>query len=372
MKNMFLIVAMICSCVLMSQNTPSLHITDNEVTIKDTKGNTWLINDLGISKNGVLVIGDEEMYDVDAAGDLQDEIEDLEDEILEGELTESDYADLMEELSELEGELAELEAFSMDSEAEIDSTTISVGEWKITITEKGDGSDDVDFSIGQAGEEVEPIEDEDHYVDNFDTEWFLLSLGYNTFLNPDMKLEVAPPYEALGDLNFWGSMDVNLDLFKSRVSFGNGFVNFNYGLAFEWHHYRFDRNFTILPDVDSLTLVEETLEYDKNKFNTTHLTVPLSLGFETKPWDTDESFRMGFGYNPGLRIKCKTKHKIDGNSDIEKDQFNVNDFRQEVNTTIGYGKFNVYASYDLTPLFKEGEGPELYPVAVGIIIRRGF
>lgn len=367
---MFLILMLVCSTLLPAQTSPNIQISEDEVTITDAKGNTWLINDAGISKNGSLIISEDEMYDVDAAGDLQDEINDLQEEIEMGNVTDDDYADLLDEIQDLEEELEALEHYSMRTDTTKDSTTISVGEWKITIKEKGDGSDDVDFSMGK--DDFEPIEEDDHYVDNFQTEWMLLSAGYNTFLNSDMKVGVPAPYEALGDLHFWGSLDLNLDLFKSRVSFGQGYVNFNYGLGLEWHHYRFDRDFTILPDADSLTLVTETLNYDKNKFNTTHLTVPLSLGFETKPWDTDESFRIAFGYSPGLLIKTKTKHKIDGNSDIEKDQFNVNDFRHEVNTTIGYGDFNVYASYDLTPLFKQGEGPEIYPVSIGVIIRRGF
>jgi hypothetical protein len=369
MKQFVTVLAIIWNTALHAQTQPSIVIDDEKVMINDGKGSVWLIDDNGISKNGVLLLRADEMYGVDAADDLQDEIEDLKEEIAVGDLHDGDYSGMLEELAELEEELNHLENYTMRKDSIRDSTTISVGEWKITIKEDSDGGDDVDFSMGK---DVDLIEEEDRDIDNFITEWFLLSAGYNTFVNADYKFEVPAPYEPLGDLHFWGSLDLNLDIFKSRVNFGQGFVNFNYGLGLEWHHYRFDQDFSIVPDIDSVLLVTESLQYDKNKFNTTHVTLPLSLGFETKPWNTDESFRIAFGYSPGLRIKTKTKHKIDGNSDVVKDQFNVNEFRQEINATIGYGDFNVYASYDITPLFQEGTGPELYPVSIGIIITRGF
>lgn len=370
MKKILIVIAFLYSGLLMAQTGPSITIDNNTVTIKDEKGNTWIINDNGIIKNGVDLVQGSQMETLDEVADLQDELSDLQETLSERTLSEDDYADLQDELDDLEDALSDLQT-TMNTDTLPDTASIQIGKWTIVVKEKPDGSNDVDFSMDK-NESIEPIEEDDHDVDGFDTEWGLLSIGYNNYLNADNSTEIPEPYSALEDLHFWGSTDVNFELFKSRISFGKGFINLNYGVGLEWHHYRFDQNFTILPDMDTLTLETETLDYDKNKFNTTHLTLPLSLGFETKPWDTDNSFHMEFGYDPGLRIKGKTKHKIDGNSDTEKDAFNLNQFRQEVNVMIGYGKFNLYASYDLTPMFKEGEGPELHPVSVGIIVRRGF
>jgi hypothetical protein len=33
---------------------------------------------------------------------------------------------------------------------------------------------------------------------------------------------------------------------------------------------------------------------------------------------------------------------------------------------MGYGNFGIYADYHMKPLFKENEGPELYPFSVGV------
>jgi len=348
---------------------PSITVEGEKVTIRTETGEEFIIDEYGVRKNGVMIAGDSE--------GLREEMEDLREEIAE--LREeaeaitpgSDgFEELMEDLAELEEELAELspEAFYPDT-LPGDSTSVTIGKWRLIVKETGDDADDVDVSIGK----VEEIEVDDHYVDPFQTEWWLFDMGYNTLLNDEYANDIPAPYDKLEQQQLWGSFDVNLHLFRSRVSMAKGFLNFNYGLSMEWHHFRFDDNFRILPDTNMVVIVnEETINFEKNKFNTTHVAIPLSIGFETKPWDTDHSFRMQFGYSPGLMLRGKTKYKYDGEKEIEKDDFNLSQFRNELNYTIGYGDFNVYASYDLNSMFREDRGPSLHPFSVGLIIRRGF
>ncbi|MEZ5013409.1 MAG: outer membrane beta-barrel protein [Chitinophagales bacterium] len=346
---------------------PSVHVNGETVTITNAKGDVFVIDEYGIRKNGVLIVGD--TWDARAdAEDLREDIEQLREESGSIDPDSEEYADLMESIADLEAELNAL-AFIAPDTLPSDSATVTVGKWRLVVKENGEDDDDVDVSIARVPK-VEEIDD--HYVDVFDTKWFLFDMGYNTFLNADHKVQVDPPYQDLEDLHGWGSFDVNLHIFRSRVNMAKGYINFNYGLSMEWHHFRFDRDFTILKNQDTLTLNTETIDYDKNKFNTTHLSVPVLLGFETKPWDTDNSFRMQFGYDPGLMLRGKTKHKVDGKKDVDKDDFNLAQFRQEVDFIIGYGDFNLYASYDLNSMFADGEGPELHPFSVGLVIRRGF
>lgn len=348
---------------------PTIKIEEDKVTIITPEGNVYIINDESITKNGVVL--DPESSDLrEEMEDIQDELADIRAENITLTMDSEEYADLLEDLEELEGELGFLgSTMTQIDTLPGDSTSITIGNWRLIVHEEGEDDEDVDVSFGRVPE-VEEIDD--HYVDVFDTEWWLFDMGYNTFLNSDYKVQVDEPYAEMEDLHGWGSFDVNLHVFRSRVNIAKGYLNFNYGLSFEWHHFRFDNNFSILPDVDTFTINTETLEYEKNKFNTTHLAVPLLIGFETKPWDTENSFRMQFGYSPALMLRGKTKLKYNGQKDIEKDDFNLAQFRHEVNYIIGYGDFNLYASYDLTSMFAEGEGPELHPFSVGLVIRRGF
>ncbi len=348
---------------------PTIKIEEDKVTIVTPEGNVYIINDEIITKNGVII--DPESSDLrEEMEDIQDELADIRAENITLTMDSEEYADLLEDLEELEGELGFLgSTMTQIDTLPGDSTSITIGNWRLIVHEEGEDDEDVDVSFGKVPE-VEEIDD--HYVDVFDTEWWLFDMGYNTFLNSDYKVQVDEPYAEMEDLHGWGSFDVNLHVFRSRVNMAKGYLNFNYGLSFEWHHFRFDNNFSILPDVDTFTINTETLDYEKNKFNTTHLAVPLLIGFETKPWDTENSFRMQFGYSPALMLRGKTKLKYDGQKDIEKDDFNLAQFRHEVNYIIGYGDFNLYASYDLNSMFAEGEGPDLHPFSVGLVIRRGF
>lgn len=348
---------------------PVIKIEENKITIISPSGDEYIINEDNIMKNGVVLDADSEAFrsEMDAIGK---QLEALKLEDLNLTINNEDYAELMADLDELDAEMEALDNSGIQIDTlPGDSTSITIGNWRLIVAEDGEDAEDVDVSFGKVPE-VEEIDDRD--VDVFDTEWWLFDMGYNTFLNSEYKAQIDEPYTAMEDLHGWGSFDVNLHMFRSRVNIAKGYLNFNYGLSFEWHHFRFDNNFSIMPDVDTFTINTETIEYEKNKFNTTHLTLPVLIGFETKPWDTEHSFRMQFGYSPGLMLRGKTKLKYDGQKDIEKDDFNLAQFRHEVNYIIGYGDFNLYASYDVNSMFAEGEGPDLHPFSVGLVIRKGF
>ena len=348
---------------------PTITIDENKITIVSETGDVYEINEENILKNGVVmdVESDEFRSDLD---EVTKQMGNLSSGDVTVKMSSDEVDELMADLKELEGELGYLgSAVTEIDTLPGDSTSITIGNWRLIVAEEGEDDEEVDVTFGKVPE-VDEVDNRD--VDVFDTKWWLFDMGYNTFLNSDYKVQVDEPYTAMEDLHGWGSFDVNLHMFRSRVNIANGYLNFNYGLSFEWHHFRFDNNFSIMPDVDTFTINLETIEYEKNKFNTTHLALPLLIGFETKPWDTENSFRMQFGYSPALMLRGKTKLKYDGQKDIEKDDFNLAQFRHEVNYIIGYGDFNVYASYDLNSMFAEGEGPDLHPFSIGLVINKGF
>ncbi len=346
----------------------TVHIEEESVTITTAGGDVYIIDDYGVRRNGVMIAGDTEGL-VEEIDELQEEIDQLNMRTSNLDPNSEEYEELMDELDDLEEELADMNAdmFYPDT-IPGDSTALTVGNWRLIVKETGEDAESVDIDIDRITEEVD-----DRYVDPFETYWWLFDMGYNMYLNENNEYDVPAPYEQLEEQQFWGSFDVNLHVFRSRVNIAKGYLNFNYGLSLEWHHFRYDDNFRIMPDTNMLVIVnEETIDFEKNKFNTMHVAAPLLIGFETKPWDTENSFRMQFGYSPGFMLRGKTKYKYDGEKEIEKDDFNLSPIRHEVNYIIGYGDFNLYASYDLNPMFETNKGPELHPFSVGIVLRKGF
>jgi len=348
--------------------TATINVDGEIVTITTGEGDVFIIDEFGVRRNGVMIAGDSEGLREEIE-ELQDEIDGIREKTADMTPGSDDYEDLMDELDDLEEELEDLNAENFYPDTlPGDSTAVTIGQWRLIVKETGEDADDVDVTIDRITEEID-----ERYVDPFETEWWLFDMGYNMYLNKDYQYDVPVPFAQMEEQQFWGSFDVNLHMFRSRVNVAQGYLNFNYGLSLEWHHFRYDDDFRILPDTNTLVIVdEETIDFDKNKFNTMHLALPVLIGFETKPWDTENSFRMQFGYSPGFLLRGKTKYKYDGEKEIEKDDFNLAPFRHEVHYVIGYGDFNVYASYDLNSMFENDKGPELHPFSVGLIIRKGF
>jgi hypothetical protein len=101
-----------------------------------------------------------------------------------------------------------------------------------------------------------------------------------------------------------------------------------------------------------------------------NMPIELLPKFLDLPIDSDNdinSFHLSAGVVGGLRIGTHTKTVYNGNNkNKEREAFYLNSFRGDALVTIGWGKLNLYASYSLVPLFKDGKGPELYPFNVGL------
>ena len=68
------------------------------------------------------------------------------------------------------------------------------------------------------------------------------------------------------------------------------------------------------------------------------------------------------------RSHTKQVYFIDGKKQKDKDfqDFHLHPFRYDATARIGWGRLNLFASYALNSMFKEGKGPELTPFALGI------
>jgi hypothetical protein len=73
----------------------------------------------------------------------------------------------------------------------------------------------------------------------------------------------------------------------------------------------------------------------------------------------------------GWRIGSHSKNVYDdGNKEKEKnkDDFHMNPFKYQAIARIGWGVINLWGTYSLNTLFKDNEGPEVYPYSIGITL----
>lgn len=112
--------------------------------------------------------------------------------------------------------------------------------------------------------------------------------------------------------------------------------------------------------------------YKRYKLTTTHLEMPLELRFFGNNKNRNRGFKASIGTNVGLFMGGHTKGVSGKGGSKFSDKVNTKRFVEQWSFSptmrIGYGNISLYGSYSLTPLFKEGAGPQVAPYSIGICI----
>jgi hypothetical protein len=238
--------------------------------------------------------------------------------------------------------------------AKTDTTHLSFGDANVLIVR----SDSTVIKRKEKAERSKPI-------------WRGLELGFNNYLNDDMKIEAPAGYEYL-ELNTGKSIVVGLNVFQQNIRLGKSNFWFFTGLGVTWNNYRFDKNVLLNTSTGELTGrfdTTSTRDYSKSKLTTTYLTAPLMFEFFSDR-KIKKAFHLGLGAMVGYRIGSHAKQKYvqDGNTEKSKqyDDFYLNAFRYGARVAIGYRNWNVFADYSISEMFRNNKGPVLNPVSIGI------
>lgn len=185
---------------------------------------------------------------------------------------------------------------------------------------------------------------------------FTVELGVNTALDKPAKF----------DLGFWGSRSVNIyyqydiRILKSRLSFVPG-------IGFSLERFKFKNNNTLsyAATGDSISMVTGAEigipGIKKSSLVANYIEIPLELKYSTRPDDPGRSFKASIGGRIGWMYDAftKVKYREDGETKKFKDNqnYNLTRIRYGVYAKIGVGNVSMFGYYNLTPMFKTGEGP---------------
>lgn len=123
--------------------------------------------------------------------------------------------------------------------------------------------------------------------------------------------------------------------------------------------------------------VSDTSHFKRYKLSTNFLEVPVELRYRFNPDNEKKSVKIAVGAKVGMLLNAHTKGKIlqsSSNQTIgdytvkESSKQFFNKQRLSVMGRIGYGALSVFASYSVTPLFKEGLGPAVRPLSIGLTL----
>ena len=252
-----------------------------------------------------------------------------------------------------------------------DTVTINVGRKGLKIIESDDGTsidlinlDDFDEDEGKNKKSGK----------SFNGHWKGLEIGMNNYLTSDYSLTLPAESQFL-ELNTGKSWCINLNMLQYDIGFGTDKIGLVTGMGLEFNNYRFDGENSIMKDPVTNEIIPldygATRHIEKTKLATTYLSVPMLLEFQI-PVSGYKKIHISGGVIGGMKIGSHTKVLYKEDSSKQKDKisndFNLSPLRYGLTARIGYRALKIFATYNLTPMFETGQGPELYPVSIGFIL----
>lgn len=272
--------------------------------------------------------------------------------------------------------MAQVNFAQASSETVADTTEIKVGKKVISIV-KGGEEDERDIKITNAKTQPWPEHNDDEDEDtgrekdkkrkrkNVDVDFLNLDLGMN-FLTHDMDFNLPAEMSVL-DTKPLNSTHFGMHFLRTRLNLIKHHVNLVTAITLDNNRYAFRENIVLQPNMDTLTIVQDTINYRKNKLISWYGQIPLLLNFQTSPGNAKKNFHLSVGGYAGLLISAKTKRKSEEGGKINKsDDYNLNRFRYGATARIGYRNVELYCNYNLSSMFVEDQGPEIMPVTFGI------
>ncbi len=247
-----------------------------------------------------------------------------------------------------------------------DSVKIRVGRKTMVVTEGKHGAK-VDF---------DQLDDQGFkkwtgHAPKFKGHWSYLEMGVNTFANVDYAGYTIPGTSSYRgsnylDINHNKSLEVNINLLKYSIGLQKNHrdIGLVTGLGLNFNDYRFSNPFTIRNQdgyIVPIPISDPNLQ--KSKLSTGYLTVPLLLEFHVP---NGSGLWISMGVIGGLKMGSHTKVEINGTKNKDHNDFNISPFRGGSTVRLGYKGFNIYGTYYFTPFFKDGRGPVMDPITIGI------
>ncbi|MCK9167239.1 MAG: DUF2807 domain-containing protein [Bacteroidales bacterium] len=258
------------------------------------------------------------------------------------------------------------------SSGEDESVSIHIGDIEVDV------KDGESTRVRVGGKEV--IVDEDGNVDvnkinktRFDGHWGGLHLGINGFLTSDNKFAV-PEGAGFLEPKYQRSWQFNLNLWEQNINLVKNKFGLTTGVGFQWNNYFFKNNVFLHGDSSMIYGTYENIahrSYEKSKLVVSYLSIPLLMEYQTNKYSRLDSFHATAGMVMGIQLRAHTKNVYSDNGTNKVkgwEDYNLSPFRFDAYGALGWGKVNLFASYAINTLFAENQGPEVYPITVGITL----
>lgn len=146
------------------------------------------------------------------------------------------------------------------------------------------------------------------------------------------------------------------------------------GLGFKVQQYNADRNYAFVEQEDVTVQLrpEENRLYSKSRLVNWYMHLPIMVEYQKKI-SPRSNFFVQAGVELGLKLSSKSSvvYRDDSNKRTKEKMgrgMNVNPLTADAKVEVGFNGVALYARYGLIELFRKNRGPEVIPVAAGLIV----
>jgi len=194
-------------------------------------------------------------------------------------------------------------------------------------------------------------------------DFVLLQFGYTNWLNkPDSINTKTFAY------TFSGYLCYDFPIKKSKLSFAAG-------LGISTTTVYLNSQQIIVTDTPTAAVAHfrpDSSHYKRYKFNTTYIQSPFELRYFSNTVNRNKGFKAAAGLQIGTLLGAHTKGLTSVDGTNVKDKVDTKRFVTPWNfaatARVGWGNFAIFASYNLTNVFKQNDGPPITPASVGIAL----
>lgn len=220
---------------------------------------------------------------------------------------------------------------------------------------------------------IQDLQNEDFRNNEFEGHWSGVELGINGFANRGYSMYPESEQHFLdNDLVRSNILNLNILQYSKGIQQIRNNIGLVTGLGLSFQSYHLNNNTTI--SVDESGKVHPSMLYfdssQKSKLSLFYLEVPLLLEFQVPISHFSNRLYFSAGLTGSKRLETHTKVKYRKNGKKEKlkspGDYSIKDYKVAATLRVGYRWVNLFATYDLAPLFEDRQGPVLYPFSAGI------
>ncbi len=234
-------------------------------------------------------------------------------------------------------------AFAQTSDSKTSSDTTKAKKKTITVTVGTSG-------FGKNGK-VDTIKTARRSTGaSFDMTFSRMDIGFAKLVD-NGSFTLSPDNQFL-DYKSSKTSNFGFDILQFGYRFNRNFKMYVAG-GFDWTHIRLERDITILRDQPELKYSTDAIEYDKNRFSSTYLRIPLGFDFRTNSSDRGKRLHLVVGPEVGFLLGGKVKQVSDENGKQKfKDDYHFNEFRYGAYARIGAGGAGLFVKQYFNDMFE--------------------